>query len=371
MRVPFLDVGATYRELADALTRDFARVMASGHYVLGAELEAFEQEFAHFCRARYAVGVGNGLDALAIALRARGIGPGDEVIVPAHTFVATWLAVARSGATIVPVDVDPVSLLIDANAAAAACTNRTAVIIPVHLYGHPVDIPNLRTLAERQGLFLLEDAAQAHGAEIGNRPVGALGGAAGFSFYPAKNLGAFGDGGAITTDDEGLASDARRLRNYGARGKYEFVESGDNSRLDALQAAFLRTKLRVLSAWNARRSQVAERYLAGLAALPDVTLPPSGSSDVKPAWHIFCIRHPRRDALRTHLDARSIETLVHYPTPPHLSPAFAHLGFSKGSFPVTEAVAATVVSLPLGPHLEDSAVTKVIEGVASFVTGAP
>ena len=247
------------------------------------------------------------------------------------------------------------------------------MIIPVHLYGHPVDIPSLRTLAERQGLFLLEDAAQAHGAEIGKRPVGALGGAAGFSFYPAKNLGAFGDGGAITTDDE---MDWPRMHDVfvtTARGESTSSSSrgGQLPSEMPLQAAFLRTKLRVLSAWNAQRSQVAERYLGGLAALPDVTLPPSGSSDVKPAWHIFCIRHPRRDALRTHLDARSIETLVHYPTPPHLSPAFAHLGFSKGSFPVTEAVAATVVSLPLGPHLKDSAVTKVIEGVASFVTGAP
>jgi dTDP-3-amino-3,4,6-trideoxy-alpha-D-glucose transaminase len=368
MRVPFLDVRASYSELAHALTSDYVRVMSSGHYVLSAELEAFEQEFARYCGVKYAVGVGNGLDALAIALRAKGIGRGDEVIVPAHTFVATWLAVAHCGATIVPVDVDPVTLLIDPSAAASACTNRTAAIIPVHLYGHPVDVTGLRASVERHGLLLLEDAAQAHGATLGNRPVGGLGEAAAFSFYPAKNLGAFGDGGAITTDDEDLASQARRLRNYGARGKYDFVEKGSNSRLDPLQAAFLRTKLGVLTEWNARRTEMAERYRSELAALPGVTLPPSGSSDVAPAWHVFCIRHPQRDALRAHLTALGVETLVHYPNPPHLSPVFANLGFSKGAFPVTETAAATVLSLPLGPHLANSAVTEVIEGVASFET---
>jgi dTDP-4-amino-4,6-dideoxygalactose transaminase len=366
MKVPFLDVGAGYRELADRLTSDFARVMSSGQYILGAELEAFEHEFALFCGARYAVGVASGLDALAIALRARGIGPGDEVIVPAHTFIATWLAVAHSGAMLVPVDVDPETLLIESSAAAAAYTSRTAAIVPVHLYGHPVDIPSLHELADRRGLFLLEDAAQAHGAEIGSRRVGALGGAAAFSFYPTKNLGAFGDGGAITTDNEELAARARRQRNYGARTKYEFVEAGENSRLDPLQAAFLRTKLRVLAEWNERRTKIAQRYLGELAALHDVMLPPSGSSHLTPAWHIFCIRHPQRDALRAHLSARDIETLIHYPTAPHLSPAFAHLGFSAGSFPATEAAAANVLSLPIGPHLGDSAVTRVIETIGSF-----
>jgi dTDP-3-amino-3,4,6-trideoxy-alpha-D-glucose transaminase len=301
-------------------------------------------------------------------LRARGIGPGDEVIVPAHTFVATWLAVARTGAAIVPVDVDPVALLMEPGVIAAACTSRTAAIVPVHLYGNPVDLAGLRGLANRNGLFLLEDAAQAHGAEVGGRRVGALGDAAGFSFYPGKNLGAFGDGGAITTDDEELAAQARRLRNYGERTKYDFAEAGDNSRLDPLQAAFLCTKLRVLPDWNARRAQVAERYLGELTSVPDVILPPSRSPDATPVWHIFCIRHPRRDALRTYLASRGIETLVHYPRPPHLSTAFAHLGFREGAFPVTETAAATVLSLPLGPHLDESSIAEVIEGVASFTT---
>jgi len=368
VRVPFLDVGAAYTELADELNDDFTRVMSSGRYVLGAELEAFEQEFAHFCGVRFAVGVGNGLDALSIALEARGVGPGDEVIVPAHTFVATWLAVTRVGAVIVPVDVDPRSLLIEASAAVAACTSRTAAIVPVHLYGNPVDFSRLEGLADVSGLFLLEDAAQAHGAAIGDRSVGSLGDAAGFSFYPAKNLGAFGDGGAIATDDEELATSARRLRNYGAPAKYEFIEAGHNSRLDELQAAFLRTKLRVVVEWNKRRELVARRYLRELESLSDVTLPGVNSREATPAWHVFCIRHPRRDALRAHLSARGVETLVHYPQPPHLSPAFAHLGFSEGSFPVAEDAAATAVSLPLGPHLHEPLVTQVIDAIASFAS---
>jgi dTDP-4-amino-4,6-dideoxygalactose transaminase len=366
MKVPFLDVGAEYTALADELTSDFNRVMSSGRYILDVELEAFEDEFARFCGTRYALGVGNGLDALSIALRAKGIGPGDEVIVPAFTFIATWLAVVKSGATIVPVDVDPVTLLLDPSATRAACTNRTAAIVPVHLYGHPADITSLQALADSHGLFLLEDAAQAHGAELGGKRAGALGNAAGFSFYPTKNLGAFGDGGAITTDDAELAERARRLRNYGARAKYEFVEMGENSRLDGLQAAFLRTKLRVLPEWNLRRAEVAERYLRELSTLDGVITPSGSASSLRHAWHIFCIRHERRDKLQAHLAAFDVETLVHYPEPPHLSQAFADLRLAKGSFPVAEGAAATVVSLPLGPHLDQASAGRVIAGVASF-----
>jgi dTDP-3-amino-3,4,6-trideoxy-alpha-D-glucose transaminase len=366
VNVPFLDVRAGHVELRDELQAAYARVMDSGRYVLGQELERFEQEFASFCGCAHAIGVGNGLDALTISLRARGIGPGDEVLVPAHTFIATWLAVVACGAQVVPVDVDPVRMLIDPDAAAAACTGLTAAIVPVHLYGHPVDPGPLQRLARRHGLAIVGDAAQAHGASAAGRSVGASFDAATFSFYPAKNLGAVGDGGAITTGDDELARRARRLRNYGSETRYEFVEPGVNSRLDPLQAAFLAVKLRVLPAWNAHRARIAERYLEELADITDVTLPPRPPAGVEHAWHIFCLRHPQRDALRRHLSEQGIETHVHYPLPPSRSPAFASLGFKPGSFPVAEAVSATALSLPLGPHLDAASVTHVIAAMRAF-----
>jgi dTDP-3-amino-3,4,6-trideoxy-alpha-D-glucose transaminase len=364
--VPFLDVAAGYRELRDELDAAYARVMNSGRYALGDELEAFEREFALACGADDAVGVGNGLDALAIALRAHGIGRGDEVIVPAHTFIATWLGVTACGATPVPVDVDPATLLIDPEAAAAAVSERIAAIVPVHLYGRPADMGAIVALAERHGLVVVEDAAQAHGARLADRPAGSLGNSAAFSFYPVKNLGAFGDGGAVTTADGAVAAHARRLRNYGSSERYVHDELGVNSRLDPLQAAFLRVKLRVLEDWNARRAAVAEAYLDGLAGVPELTLPPAGDAASHPAWHLFCVRHRRRDELIEHLAAQGVATLVHYPVPPHLSGAFANLGLARGSFPVTEAAAATLVSLPIGPHLGRAGTDAVIDAVRSF-----
>jgi dTDP-4-amino-4,6-dideoxygalactose transaminase len=364
--VPFLDVRAGHVELRAELQAAYARVMDSGHYVLGDELERFERDFASFCGCAHGIGVGNGLDALAISLRARGIGPGDEVIVPAHTFIATWLAVVGCGAQVVPVDVDPVRMLIDPDAVAAACTRRTAAIIAVHLYGYPVAPGPLERLARLHGIALIGDAAQAHGASLEGRPVGASCDAATFSFYPAKNLGAIGDGGAVTTDDDELARRVRRLRNYGSETKYAFAEQGVNSRLDPLQAAFLGVKLRALPAWNARRALIAERYLEELADLGEVTLPARPPAGSEHAWHVFCLRHPERDALRRHLTEQGIETRVHYPAPPYLSQAFASLALGPGRFPVAEAVCATAVSLPLGPHLERAAVTRVIDAVRSF-----
>jgi dTDP-4-amino-4,6-dideoxygalactose transaminase len=366
VNVPYLDVRAGHSELRDELQSAYSRVMDSGRFILGQELEQFEGEFAGFCGTRQCIGVGNGLDALTIALRANDIGPGDEVIVPAHTFIATWLAVVECGAQLVAVDIDPDSMLMDAAAAAAACTRHTAAIVPVHLYGRPVDPAPYVATARRQDLQIIGDAAQAHGAEVAGRPVGAMGNSATFSFYPSKNLGAVGDGGALTTDDDAFANRARRLRNYGSATKYEFAELGVNSRLDPLQAAFLRAKLRVLPAWNARRARIAARYLEELAGFPDLMLPsPLGTGEVH-AWHTFCVRHPRRDALRAHLEECGIQTQVHYPVPPHLTPAFSYLGMKPGSFPVAEAAAATALSLPIGPQLDEGAVTFVIDCVRTF-----
>lgn len=366
MTVPFLDVGASYRELRRDLDDAYARVMNSGRFVLGDEVEAFEAEFASYCGTRHAVGVGNGLDALTIALRAGGVGSGDEVVVPAHTFIATWLAVERAGARVVPVDVDADTLLIDVDAAASAVTPRTAAVLPVHLYGQPADMTALEELAKRKDLFLLGDAAQAHGARWQDCNVGALGHAAAFSFYPAKNLGAFGDGGALTTNDETVAFRARRLRHYGASDTYTFAEPGVNSRLDSLQAAFLRVKLKALDRWNIRRAGVADAYLEGLADLDDILLPKRAAEGFAPVWHLFWIRHGHREALAGHLAKLGVMTQIHYPIPPHRSEAFAHLRFPSDAFPVTNAAAAALLSLPIGPHLETADIAKVIEAVGSY-----
>jgi dTDP-3-amino-3,4,6-trideoxy-alpha-D-glucose transaminase len=364
--VPFLDVAAAARELRAELDAAYARVMDSGRYILGEEVEAFERELAAVAGTAHAVGTGNGLDALEIALRACGVQPGDEVIVPAHTFVATWLAVTRCGATVVPVDVEERSLLIDPVAAAAAAGPRTAAIVTVDLYGRPVDPAPFLAVAERHGAILVEDAAQAHGASLDGRPAGSLGHAAAFSFYPAKNLGAYGDAGALTSGDAAVAERARRLRNYGSTERYVHDDVGANSRLDPLQAAFLRVKLAALARWNTRRAEIAAAYLEALGDVPELVLPEPASEGVVPSWHLFCVRHPRRDALQEHLRERGVETLIHYPVPPHRSGAYAALGWPDGAFPVAEAACATLLSLPMGPHLGDAGVAQVIEAVRAF-----
>ncbi len=345
----FLDVAHTYASLKPEMDAAYARVMGSGMYIGGTALTEFEEAFAAYCGAAHCVGVGNGLDALVLPLLARGVGPGDEVIVPANTFIATWLAVAQTGATPVPVDADAATMNIDVGAVAAAITPRTRAIMPVHLYGMPADMAPLADLARAHDLLLVEDAAQAHGAELGNRRAGGLGHVAGFSFYPGKNLGAFGDGGAVVTDDAEMAEKVRLLGNYGARVKYEHEAAGGNSRLDPLQAAFLSVKLGALDGWTARRREIARVYLDALAGLPDLTLPADvpGASSV---WHLFVVRHPRRDALRAALDAAGVPTALHYPVANHRSGAFA-ADFGHMSFPVTEDICRTCLSLPIGPHL--------------------
>ena len=362
--VPFLDLRAANADAEEALQGAAQRVVASGRYLLGPELERFEAAYAAYAGANHCVAVGSGLDALRLTLQAAGVGPGDEVLVPGQTFIATWLAVSAVGAEPIPVDVDPATHTMDPALAAAAVTARTAAILPVDLYGHPAKLAALRTIADANDLFLLDDAAQAHGARLHHRPVGAWADAAAWSFYPGKNLGALGDGGAVTTDDAGLADHLRRLRNYGSASKYEHVEAGTNSRLDELQAAFLRVKLARLDGANTRRTVIASRYLAGLADA-GVALPTVGPG-AQPSWHLFAIRHPRRDALREHLAAAGIETLVHYPTPPHRQPAYAYTTAGEATLPVSEEVAATVLSLPMGPHLSDAQADRVVAAVRSF-----
>ena len=347
--IPFLDLGAAYRELKDEIDTAIGRVLASGWYILGPELEAFEEEWAAYCGAKHAVGVGNGLDALTLALRAFGIGPGDEVIVPSNTYIATWLAVSAVGARPVPVEPDPATHNIDPERTEAALTPATRAIMPVHLYGQPADLDPILAIARSHGLAVVEDAAQAHGARYKGRWIGAHGDAVCWSFYPGKNLGALGDGGAVTTNRADVADRIRVLRNYGSRRKYVNEARGVNSRLDPVQAAVLRVKLRHLDAWNARRAQVAEVYLQGLAG-SDLVLP-HVPEWAEPAWHLFVVRSPNRDALQARLAEAGVQTLIHYPVPPHMQEAYADLGLAVDTLPRARRLSGEVLSLPMGPHL--------------------
>ena len=363
-RVPFLDMGASHRELAGGIDAALARVAAGGRYVLGPEVEAFEEHFAEYVGVRHCVGVGCGLDALHLALLAMGVGPGDEVLVPATTYIATWLAVTRAGAAVVPVEPDPRTGNIDPSRLAAAVTHRTRAIVPVHLHGCPAGMLAIREVAARHHLRILEDAAQAHGARHRGRRVGGLGDAGAWSFYPSKNLGALGDGGAVTTDDPRLAERLRSLRNYGSSARYVHAERGLNSRLDEIQAAVLSAKLGHLDAWNGRRSAIAAIYLEGLAGAP-VGLPvvPPGDEHV---WHVFAVRTARRDALAAHLRDAGIDTLIHYPVPPHLQGAYRDLGLFEGDLPIAEAIARETLSLPMGPHLAPADAERVVQAVRGF-----
>jgi dTDP-4-amino-4,6-dideoxygalactose transaminase len=368
MNIAFLDLSAAHRELQDELMAGCRRVLESGWYVLGEEVERFEQEFAAYCGSQYAVGVGNGLDALHLILRGYGIGPGDEVIVPANTYIATWLAVSHAGATPVAVEPDPSTFNIDVRRIAAAITQRTKAILPVHLYGQPADMAPIVATARKFGLRVIEDAAQAHGAEYGGKRAGSLGDAAAFSFYPSKNLGALGDAGAVVTDDEVLAGKIRLLRNYGSRIRYHHEAKGLNTRLDPMQAAMLRTKLRYLDKWNGLRRQWAELYLEGFGEGTGLRLP-AVVEGAKTVWHLFVVCHSQRDALQRHLAEAGVETLIHYPIPPHRSEAYADAGLPAGSFPITEELADTILSLPLGPHMSREAVMQVIGAIKCFTTG--
>jgi dTDP-4-amino-4,6-dideoxygalactose transaminase len=365
MDVPFLDIRSSYLEFKAEFDAAVARVLDSGWYILGEEVEAFEREFAATLGVKHCVGVANGLDALHLILRACDIKEGDEVIVPANTYIATWLAITYAGAKPVPVEPVEATYNLDPARIESAVTPRTKAIMLVHLYGQPADMDPIREVASRRGLCVIEDAAQAHGATYKGHKAGSLADAAGWSFYPGKNLGAMGDAGAVTTDDDELADRVRVLRNYGSRVKYFNEVKGFNSRLDPLQAAFLRVKLNHLTEWNSRRKTLAGRYMEALADVPDLTLPhvPEWAD---PSWHLFVVRHPQRDALQKHLSAQGIGTLIHYPIPPHLSEAYRELGYKQGDFPITESIHRTVLSLPMGPHLSAEQLERVVEGIRSF-----
>ena len=365
MKIPFLDLQAAYLELQAELDAACRRVMSSGRYILGQEVEAFEAEFAAYCGVRHCIGVSNGLDALELILRGYGIGAGDEVIVPANTFIATWLAVSRAGAIPVPVEPDEMTHTIQAERIEDAVSSRTRAVMPVHLYGQPADMQPICDAARRHGLKVIEDAAQAHGARYRGQRAGGLGDAAGFSFYPGKNLGALGDAGAVVTNDGELAAQIRLLGNYGSQVKYYNEVKGSNARLDAIQAAVLRVKLGCLDEWNQRRRRAAGRYLNALSRRPRLILP-QVPDDVEPAWHLFVVRHPRREELQRHLSQAGVETLIHYPIPPHRSGAYADRGFRQGDFSVTERIATGLLSLPMGPHLTPAMQERVLEVLASF-----
>lgn len=360
-KVSFLDLKTPHIELRTDLESAFDRTLNSGWYIQGNELKQFEKEFAVYCQAEHCVGVGNGLDALHLILRAYEIGEGDEVIVPSNTYIATWLAASYAGAIPVPVEPDERTYNIDPTLIEAAITPRTKAIMVVHLYGQAADMDAINAIAKKHHLKVIEDVAQAHGALYKGRRAGSLGDAAGFSFYPGKNLGAIGDGGAVTTNDATLAAKIRVLGNYGSRVKYHNEIKGYNSRLDELQAAFLREKLKKLDGWNTQRQILAKHYLEQLQGsqlvLPFVT------EWAEPVWHLFVVRSKAREPLQHHLTQAGIGTMIHYPVPPHLQPAYADLGFEKGAFPIAERIHQEVLSLPMYPGMTSTQADSVIRAI--------
>lgn len=363
-QVPFLNLRATYSELKEEIDEAVARVLESGGFILGREVEAFENEFAEYLGVKHCVGVSSGLDALHVALRALGAGPGDEVLVPSNTYIATWLAVSYAGAVPVPVEPDEYTYNVDPARIEAAITERTRGIIPVHLYGQAADMDTILEIARKHNLWVLEDAAQAHGARYKGVRVGGLGDIAGWSFYPGKNLGAFGDGGAVTTNDDELADRVRVLRNYGSRFKYYNEVKGLNSRLDAIHAAILRVKLGCLDEWNDRRRQIAAWYGESLRRSGLVL--PYVPACAEPVYHLYVVRCQQRDVLQQHLKSLGVETLIHYPVPPHLQQAYREMGLGEGSLPLSERLHQEVLSLPMGPHLSTTEAAAVSEAVREF-----
>lgn len=361
--ISFLNLLESNSRFENQIYEAVRRVVRSGWYLLSAECEAFEREFATFCEAEHCVGVANGLDALSLSLRALNIGRGDEVIVPSNTFIATWLAVSHVGATPIPVEPNEMTFNIDPERIERSITPRTRAIIAVHLYGQPADLDPILMIARRHGLRVIEDAAQAHGARYRGKRIGAHGDAVCWSFYPGKNLGALGDGGAVTTDNSTIAARLHDLRNYGSRVKYHHSELGVNSRLDEIQAAILRAKLPAVEADNQRRARIAQIYNDGLQGL-GLSLP-WVPEYAEPVWHLYVVRHRKRDQLAQHLRETGVSTVIHYPVSPHLQPAYAYLNITKGSLPVAEQLQTEVLSLPIGPTQSVADTQAVIAATAS------
>ena len=363
--LPFLNLKTSYTTYQAEYDTAVARALASGWYILGPEVEAFEAEFAAYSHLRHAIGVASGTDAVLLALKGLGIGAGDEVITVAHTAVATVTAVELAGATPVLVDIDPHSYTIDPSAVSAAITPRTKAIVAVHLYGHPADLDPLQALAQRHGLALVEDCAQAHGAQYKGQPVGSIGDASAFSFYPTKNLGAMGDGGLVGTRHADVAERVRWLRQYGWQERYISQIAGYNSRLDELQAAILRVGLAHLDEGNGARRQLAAEY--GRLLAPTPLRLPTAVPHVQHVYHLYVIQTPQRDELAEQLRQKGVGTAVHYPVPIHRQPAYAHLGYAQGSLPTTETAAQQVLSLPLYPQLAQAQVAAVAQALAEII----
>jgi dTDP-4-amino-4,6-dideoxygalactose transaminase len=361
-KIDFLNLKKLHSEISEALDAAYHRVIDSGCFIMGPELQAFEGEFALYCGVDHCVGVGNGLDALKLLLQAYDIGPGDEVIVPSNTFIATWLAVTQCGATVVAVEPDMATHNIDVTRIEAAITSRTKAIIPVHLYGQPADMAPIMTIANAHGLVVIEDAAQAQGARYHGRRTGGLGHAAATSFYPGKNLGAMGDGGAVLTNDSAIADKVAQLRNYGSKHKYVHEIQGGNTRLDELQAAFLRVKLSALDGWNARRQVIAELYAAHLAG--SVVQGPRTDTGCESAWHLYVVRAARRDDMQKFLAEHGIATVIHYPIPPHRQACYA--GMADIPLPRAERLAHEVLSLPMCPTMDREDVASVANAIRAF-----
>jgi len=367
MIVPFVDLKAQYQTISGQVNDAIGRVVADADFVLGKDVELFEREFADFCEAQYAVGVDSGTSALELALRAYGIGEGDEVITVSHTFLATVAAISYTGARPVLVDIDRDSHNIDAGTIEAAITERTRAVIPVHLYGQAADLDPILAIAKKHNLVVIEDACQAHGSRYQGRRVGALGDAGCFSFYPGKNLGAYGDAGMVVTSSKDFAERIRLLRNYGQPRKYQHIMLGYNRRLDSLQAAVLRVKLPHLDEWNASRQRAARLYNELLAEIPDVKTP-CVIGESSHVYHLYVIQHPERDRLLSHLSEHGVSVGLHYPTPTHLQPCYDHLAMGPGSLPITEAVSSRVISLPMFPEITASQIEYVCDLIKSFTS---
>jgi dTDP-4-amino-4,6-dideoxygalactose transaminase len=364
VRVPFVDLSAQYKAIQKAVDEAMADVLRKTDFILGEEVELFEQEFATFCEARHAIGVDSGLSALELILRAYEIGPGDEVITVANTFIATVLAISSVGAKPVLVDADPQTYNMDVTGLEQAITPHTKAVMPVHLYGQPADMDPILEIAHRHGLVVIEDACQAHGARYKGKRVGSLGHAAAFSFYPAKNLGAYGDGGMVVANDERVTQTVRTFRNYGQRAKYDHVVRGYNHRLDTLQAAVLRVKLEHLADWNAARRRHAQQYGALLAQSPVAC--PVEADFAESVYHLYVVRVERRDELQGYLQDQGIATGIHYPLPIHLQPAYQGLGYQPGDFPVSEQCAKRILSLPMYSELESESIDHVAQAIERF-----